>query len=214
MAKNKPKFYVVWRGNKPGVYNSWAECKASVNGFRGARFKSFPTRAEAEEAFENSVQDGVEYYDHKPEKKATPPTEFYNKPNHGIVVDGACKANPGPAEYRGVRLNDGVVIFSVPPFMGTNNVAEFLAIVHAMALLINEGKNNEVIYSDSLNAINWINAGKCRTKLPHEEPYQKAYSLIERAEAWLAKHPMNIRPKLKKWETHLWGENPADYGRK
>ena len=52
MAKNK--FYVVWHGVTPGIYTSWAECKAQVNGCEGAIYKGFPTREEAEEAYDSS----------------------------------------------------------------------------------------------------------------------------------------------------------------
>ena len=50
MAKNK--YYVVWKGLNPGVYDNWAECKMQVEGQEGAKYKSFETREEAVEAFE------------------------------------------------------------------------------------------------------------------------------------------------------------------
>ncbi|GAA5862194.1 hypothetical protein JCM3774_004817 [Rhodotorula dairenensis] len=43
----KGGFYAVRVGRKPGVYTSWDECAAQVNGFQGARHKKFPTEAEA-----------------------------------------------------------------------------------------------------------------------------------------------------------------------
>ena len=57
MAKNK--FYVVWHGVTPGIYTSWAECKAQVNGCEGAIYKGFPTREEAEEAYEDEETEEV-----------------------------------------------------------------------------------------------------------------------------------------------------------
>ena len=41
------KFYAVAAGRTTGVYTSWAEAEPLVKGFRGARYKSFATRAEA-----------------------------------------------------------------------------------------------------------------------------------------------------------------------
>ena len=41
------KYYAVKKGRKPGVYQSWAECKAMVDGFPGAVYKSSKTREEA-----------------------------------------------------------------------------------------------------------------------------------------------------------------------
>lgn len=39
----KRKYYVVWEGRATGVFDSWEECKEYVDGYQGARFKSFPT---------------------------------------------------------------------------------------------------------------------------------------------------------------------------
>ena len=55
MSKQKPKYYVVWQGRKPGIYLTWDECKAQVHGAEGARYKSFPTMEEAEKAFEGGA---------------------------------------------------------------------------------------------------------------------------------------------------------------
>lgn len=41
------KFYAVRVGKKPGIYESWDECKANVNGYSAAEYKSFPTKAMA-----------------------------------------------------------------------------------------------------------------------------------------------------------------------
>ena len=56
MAKNK--YYVVWKGITPGVYDNWGECKAQVDGQDGAKYKSFETKEEATKAFEK----GYEHY--------------------------------------------------------------------------------------------------------------------------------------------------------
>lgn len=42
------KHYAVANGRKIGVYSSWDECKQQVSGFKGAKFKSFPSKQEAE----------------------------------------------------------------------------------------------------------------------------------------------------------------------
>ena len=44
-----PNFYAVACGHKTGVFNTWDECKEHTAGFRGARYKKFPTRQEAED---------------------------------------------------------------------------------------------------------------------------------------------------------------------
>ena len=128
-----------------------------------------------------------------------------------VAVDAACSGNPGPMEYRGVYLRTGQVIFHFGPVYGTNNIGEFLAIVHALALMKQKGVNMP-IYSDSRNAILWVRQKKCKTRLERTPRTEEVYLLIERAEKWLKENPYTI-PVLK-WETRQWGEVPADFGRK
>ncbi len=128
-----------------------------------------------------------------------------------VAVDAACSGNPGPMEYRGVYLRTGQVIFHFGPVYGTNNIGEFLAIVHALALMKQKGVNMP-IYSDSRNAILWVRQKKCKTRLERTPRTEELYLLIERAEKWLKENPYTI-PVLK-WETRQWGEVPADFGRK
>ena len=129
-----------------------------------------------------------------------------------LAVDAACSGNPGPMEYRGVYLATGQEIFHFGPVHGTNNIGEFLAIVHALALLKQRGRTM-TIYSDSRNAMMWVKARKCRTKLARTPRTEKLFQLIERAENWLCTHDYADIPLLK-WETKSWGEVPADFGRK
>ena len=72
------------------------------------------------------------------------------------AVDAACSGNPGPMEYQAVDLATGVQVFHFGPMQGTNNIGEFLAIVHALALMEQRHVTDKVIYSDSVNAIGWI----------------------------------------------------------
>ena len=127
------------------------------------------------------------------------------------AVDAACSGNPGPMEYRGVDNATGQQIFHLGPLRGTNNIGEFLAIVHALALLKQQGSNRPV-YSDSVNAIGWVKQKTARTKLPRTADTESVWVLIDRAVVWLRNNTYT-NPILK-WETQYWGENPADFGRK
>ena len=109
-------------------------------------------------------------------------------------------------------METGQEIFHFGPVYGTNNIGEFLAIVHALALLKREGATRTV-YSDSRNALLWVKGGKCKTRLPHTPRTAALYDLISRAERWLADNDWSDIP-LHKWETGRWGEVPADFGRK
>ena len=128
------------------------------------------------------------------------------------AVDAACSGNPGPMEYQCIDLATGQRIFHFGPTMGTNNIGEFLAIVHALALMEKQGITNKVIYSDSYNAILWVNKKKCKTTLEHNNKTTELHNIIARAEQWLRTH--NVTTPIIKWETKEWGEIPADFGRK
>ena len=128
-----------------------------------------------------------------------------------IAVDAACSGNPGQMEYRGVYLKTGEEIFHYGPVFGTNNIGEFLAIVHGLALLQQRGYTIP-IYSDSVNAMLWVKRKQCRTTLPLNDKTQALHEHIRRAEAWLRTH--SYTNDLRKWETEKWGEIPADFGRK
>lgn len=128
------------------------------------------------------------------------------------AVDAACSGNPGPMEYRGVDLTTGQQVFHFGPIRGTNNIGEFLAIVHALALMEQRGMTGYTIYSDSVNAQLWVKKLQCKTKLEMTPETQKAHELIARAEMWLRTH--SFRVPIVKWQTKEWGEIPADFGRK
>lgn len=213
----KRKYYVVWEGRATGVFDSWEECKEYVDGYQGARFKSFPTREAAVEAFRGNPSDHIGVIKAIAAHKAAPPVNIEALPvvMPAIAVDAACSKNPGPVKYQCVDLRTGRRIFHVGPLQeGTNNIGEFLAIVHAMALLVSKSRTDIAIYSDSRTGMSWVNKGKANTKIVPTEGNAYIRSLVVRAEAWLASHPAGVRPRLYKWDTDNWGEIPADFGRK
>lgn len=128
-----------------------------------------------------------------------------------LCVDGACSGNPGPMEYRGVHMPSGKEVFRYGPIMGTNNIGEFLAIVHALALMEQQGIQMP-IYSDSVSGQAWVRNKKAKTTLARTEETAKVLDLVARAENWLRTH--SFRVPILKWNTEAWGEIPADFGRK
>lgn len=127
------------------------------------------------------------------------------------AVDGACSGNPGLMEYQGVDLATGQRVFHFGPIMATNNIGEFLAIVHALALMERNGIR-KTIYSDSVSALAWVRNRKCKTLLKRDAQTEQAWQMVERGETWLRTH--SFRVPILKWDTPQWGENPADFGRK
>lgn len=202
------KFYVVWKGRQPGIYANWAQCETQVKGFPDAQFKAFATRAEAEEALAGQYDDykGQPTINQQRLLQVGPPVV----PSYS--VDAACSGYPGPVEYRCVKTDTREEIFRQGPYAnGTNNIGEFLAIVHALALFTK--KNIALpLYSDSELAIEWVKTKQCRTNLAQDSRNAELFDLIARAEKWLKENTYTI-PVLK-WNTEAWGENPADFGRK
>lgn len=128
-----------------------------------------------------------------------------------LAVDAACSGNPGPMEYRGVHLPSGKQVFHFGPIQGTNNIGEFLAIVHALALMKQKGVKM-TIYSDSRTALAWVRNRKAKTTLQHSPETERALELVTRAENWLRENGVDV--PIEKWDTDNWGEIPADFGRK
>lgn len=212
MAKDEKKWYIVWSGREPGVYETWDECKRQVIGQKGARYKSFKgiSRAEAQSLLLEGAPEVARTKTSSPTAipKDLPPTD-----PDAIAVDAACAGNPGVMEYRGVMIETGDVIFHSQKYpRGTNNIGEFLAIVHALALM--EQKRHIVpLYSDSRTAIAWVKNKAVKTKLPRDAKTETLWQHIERALSWLKAHDLSPYTILK-WDTEHRGEIPADFGRK
>lgn len=205
MAK-KQKYYVVWEGRETGVFDRWDVAKKHIENFSGARYKGFESKEEAEQAF----QAGAPKF--APRKKAAPVPTTETPLKRSIAVDAACAGNPGKMEYRGISLWDNKEIFHMKFELGTNNIGEFLAIVHALGLLAQKDAPDITIYSDSQIAISWVRQKVCKTKLEYTPRTAELFDLVKRAEKWLATH--TITNPIVKWPTESWGEIPADFGRK
>lgn len=202
MSKNT-KCYVVWEGNEPGVYTSWDECLSAIQGYKGAKYKSFPTYLEARRAYE----DGYEHYKRSQSQQTSGP-----RPTHtALSVDAACSGNPGTLEYRGVMVDSGREVFRHAFPEGTNNIGEFLALVHGLSLL-KKHKLDIPLYTDSVTAMAWVRNKRCKTLLARNERTAPLLELVARAERWLQSN--SYTTPIIKWNTTLWGEIPADFGRK
>ncbi|MNV28651.1 Ribonuclease H [compost metagenome] len=213
------KYYVVWEGRKPGIYSTWADCKKQTDQFTGAKYKSYESKAAAEEAFRagwkgnwGSSAAAKGSTGGSRTKAAASSGETSSIDYDSISVDVGTRGNPGPVEYKGVDTRTGETIFSCGPInKGTNNLGEFLAIVHALALLQKEG-STRTVYSDSVNAIKWVREKKVSTTLPRDQSTLEIWGMVDRAVNWL--HTHSYSNKVLKWQTREWGEIKADYGRK
>lgn len=207
MAK-KNKFYVVWEGFETGIFDNWQAAEAQIKGYAGAKYKSFERLDLAEAAFKKSYWASVST---QSKNKPSP------KPGSGpltpsLSVDAACAGNPGALEYQGVDTATKQLVFKQGPFPeGTVNLGEFLALVHGLAYL----KQHQLpypIYSDSITAISWVRKKAIKTNLQRNAVNEALFQRVDRALEWL--HANTYATQILKWETEVWGENPADYGRK
>ncbi|EFM10487.1 ribonuclease H-related protein [Paenibacillus curdlanolyticus YK9] len=222
------KHYVVWVGRKPGVYATWAECQKQTHKFDGAKFKSFESKAAADAAYKagwetnwgqgkaaagTSGGSSAAYRStaRSAASKAAAP-ESLEIDYDSISVDVGTSGNPGPTEYKGVDTQTGEVVFACGPIRkGTNNLGEFLAIVHALRYLQQLG-SNKTVYSDSVNAMKWVNQKAVASTLARDASTAEIWRLVDDAVLWLKTN--RYENKVLKWQTKLWGEIKADYGRK
>lgn len=209
----KQKYYVVWQGYKNGIFNSWQECQEQIKGYPDAKYKSFNTRVEAEFAFKEQADKHI--YSNKNNKSSIqtlPLTKEIGQPiMDSISTDAACSGNPGKMEYQGVSTKTKKQLFHYSHPCGTNNIGEFLGLVHGLSYLKRHNLNLP-LYTDSVNAIKWVKQKKCKTKLERNQKTEDLFQYIERAEKWLQENTYTT--KILKWHTDTWGEIPADFGRK
>lgn len=213
MSKKKKKYYTVWKGHHTGVFESWDDCKAQINNFEGAQYKSFDTFEAAKQALKGNYYDFISKKGAFKSELSQLQLDRIGQPNfNSISVDAASSGNPGVMEYRGVDTKTKQQLFIQGPFkQGTNNIGEFLAIVHGLAYL-KQQNSDRVIYTDSRTAISWVKKKTCNTKLERNAKNEKLFDLVERAIHWLKTNSYNT--PIAKWETKAWGEIPADFGRK
>ena len=210
---SKKKYYVVWNGRKTGVFTSWKVCKEQIDGFENAQYKSFASLDEAEIASKKNYEDYKGKNTKKPTLSSSEKAKYGTPILESISVDAACSGNPGKMEYRGVFTHNKKQIFIMGPFKkGTNNIGEFLALVHGIALLKSKNKESIPIYSDSKIAMSWVRQKKCKTNIHFSADNKDLLELIKRAEIWLQNN--TVKNPILKWETKAWGEIPADFGRK
>jgi len=213
MSKKKKKYYTVWKGHHTGVFETWDDCKAQIKNFEGAQYKSFTSFEAAKKALKGNYKDYIGKSKSFKSELSEAQLKKIGQPNYNsIAVDAASSGNPGKMEYRGVDTKTKKQLFIQGPFEeGTNNIGEFLALVHGLAFL-KKHNSNRIMYTDSKTAMSWVRKKTCNTKLKPNEKNKPVFELVNRAITWLKEN--NYTTTIVKWETKAWGEIPADFGRK
>ncbi|MDO6678311.1 ribonuclease H family protein [Shewanella sp. 4_MG-2023] len=167
MAK---KFYVVWAGRETGIFTSWDYTKKQVDKFPQAKYKSFPTEAEAKAAFGASASKSIGKAAFSAKSKASTATKTTSTSKakidlstHEVMIftDGGCEPNPGKAGSGMAIYRNGAVAelwFGLYNPNGTNNSAELNALYQAILVAQKAIKANQTvkILSDSQYSINCI----------------------------------------------------------
>lgn len=208
-AKKKPSFYVVWEGHNPGIYTDWDQARKQISGFVKPKFKTFGSQEIATKAFNEGPENYIGKDLRKTQNLSKAEIEKYGEPDlMSFAVDAAHSSRTGLFEYQGVITESGTQIFHAGPYPnGSNNIGEFLAIVHALAYL-KKSKSDLPIYSDSKTAMAWVRNKQAKTTVTDK----KTMSLVKRGEKWLREN--EYKNPILKWHTKVWGEIPADFGRK
>jgi len=161
------KFYVVWVGRETGVFTSWPHTKEQVDQFPQAKYKSYKTLEEAEDAY------AAGWEAHKKnmvKNKATPASttiqsdlDSTSTKNFDVIIycDGACDPNPGKAGSGVAVYRQGSLAelwYGLYNPHGTNNTAELNALYQALHIAkkdIDNGRNVQIL-CDSQYTINCI----------------------------------------------------------
>lgn len=158
------KYYAIAVGRKPGVYDEWAQAKAQVMGYPGARYKGFATQAEAEDWLRQPVSRS------KPARPSTGSGKVAlgetGAPKPGeiaIYSDGGARFNPGPGGYGAIIIEDGVRRELSGGFRHTtNNRMELRGCIMALRALKATESRPIRIHTDSQYVVNGIAKGWAR----------------------------------------------------
>ena len=158
------KFYAVKNGKTPGIFETWDECKKSVDGYSGAVFKSFKTKDEALAflGIESSSNSGIPIdVDGSIASDSSCATAY---------VDGSYNIATKEFGYGVVMFHNGEELhmsksFSDAEMASMRNVAgEIFGSMAAMEYAVNHGITNLSIYYDYMGIQMWATGEWKRNK--------------------------------------------------
>jgi ribonuclease HI len=209
-------FYAVANGRSIGIFPTWDECNVFVKGFKGAIYKKFTTKEEAEHFIITNVVKST-----KEEIEITKESNTEIEPDYYVYTDGACSNNGRKTAMAGIGIyfgmGDSRNLSKKIEGKQTNNTAELSAIIETYGLIALDLENGKKvgIVSDSEYAIRCVTTygEKCHAKnwqqdIPNKELVKTAYELYK-------DHPNNvrfihIRAHTQKMDIHSIGNDQAD----
>lgn len=163
MAK---KFYAVRKGNNPGIYETWAECRAQVSGFPNAEYKGFASLNEAEAYISGRAQES--------------PAQKNAETEAVAYVDGSYNSGTNQFSCGAVIFYDGKKqlfseVFEDPDLAEMNNVAgELKGAEKAIQFCLDNGIKSLTIYHDYEGISKWC-TGEWKAKKAGTKAYKAFY---------------------------------------
>ena len=211
MSKKLVKRYVVWKWKTPGIYTNWNQCKAQVQGFPDARYKSYTSSSEAQNAYELWYNASKSTLLRVPELIKSGQVSA-----NSICTDAACQGNPWNLEWRGVDTQSWKQLFRSNVYTEwTVNIGEYIALLQGMKYLIDTQRSDWSIYTDSRVAMSRVKNWKHKSQLNWTNYNTKLKHVLDQ---WGLRSEANRvyidQMKIVKRKTKERGEIPADFGRK
>lgn len=181
MAK---KYYAVRQGRTAGVYATWADCKAQVDGYSGAIYKSFPTEAEAQAFVAGEPAARTETG--RAADIGGEPAKVGGQRQHAVTayVDGSYHAGTGEFSYGVVILRDGREICykekqkDVELAAMRNVAGEIMGAKRAMRYAVEEGLSGITIVHDYEGIARWC-LGDWKANKEGTKAYKAYYDSIK-----------------------------------
>jgi len=227
------KYYVIWKGAKTGVFTSWPDVKANIDGRSDAQYMGFTSEQEAQQAFASTYTKALmkrSLTKKSTNKVGAPANANSNKTLSStsspsiqaeiqIYCDGACSPNPGKSGT-GIAIYQSKVLvelwYGIFEANGTNNTAELNGLIEAFKFaqpFLDKGVHVQVL-SDSKYSIDcltkwakgWKNKGWTRGKgeeVKNLELVKKGFDLYE-------KNKSNLTISHVKGHANIEGNELAD----
>lgn len=179
-------YYAVANGNSIGIFLNWNDCNNSVKGYKGALYKKFNTREEADNFIKTNNKNINDNNNDQNAKEET--IDFI--PDYYVYTDGACSNNGKPNASAGIGIyfgtNDNRNVSKKIEGNQTNNAAELTAIIETYFIIEDDIKNGKkvAIVTDSEYAMKCVSSygEKCYKKswkinIPNKELVKHAYEI-------------------------------------
>jgi len=207
-------YYAVANGQTVGIFTNWNECKASVIGYKGAKYKKFETNEEA-------AQYIADYQANRCSPTMNTNTTSRFVPDYYVYTDGSCIHNGKPEAKAGIGIYFGAgdprnVSRTVVAEKVTNNVAELTAIIEAGHIInadLRTNKRIEIVtdseyaikcattYGDKCNTSNW------EQDIPNKVLVKQVYEMYRNEQNVQFTH---IRAHTENQDIHSIGNSHAD----